>query len=534
LAVVDESTGAPIPAYQYTVMATAADQWSFGPLTRVNAEDGITTFTLNPSPGATRRILVAELNPSGKPTGRRGAAVFPAGPSSLTEAVVVMVGPGSTIAGSARHSVTGEPVAGAVVRQFLPSFGDGSAILEVPEAFRTPEVTTDEDGRFTMVGLVEGQYDLIAEAAGLRTVGVTSIIVDDSFDTSNQVTLQLTPTGTIRGVVTGQDGKPLTGSIVDLYNEGARRSNRTRTDSEGQFLFPDASPTSYRLTLWLDESGTEFQQQRFVLAPDEDRTADFDLSQCVELTGTLRVDGQLWYAAQLVNFELMSADWSAEQQFSSALKLLEAGRYRVLIPPGDWQLVMKSRGSAGGRGENLRLEAMPREQRHDFTVRVGRLRVEILLRGGSNLVPGSSISLAQRMSEEGPLMEDVASMILGDGTPVGIFTRLNPGTYRASIYSPGTNRRLLAQSSWVEVLPDQTAVIRLEWRDVDASGLTPVARAQRQIQQMGYNPGPVDGILGPVTSTALRRLQADHGLRPTGQLDEETIRFLNVKIPQPQ
>jgi hypothetical protein len=230
----------------------------------------------------------------------------------------------------------------------------------------------------------------------------------------------------------------------------------------------------------------------------------------------------------------MSADWSAEQQFSSALKLLEAGRYRVLIPPGDWQLVMKSRGSAGGRGENLRLEAMPREQRHDFTVRVGRLRVEILLRGGSNLVPGSSISLAQRMSEEGPLMEDVASMILGDGTPVGIFTRLNPGTYRASIYSPGTNRRLLAQSSWVEVLPDQTAVIRLEWRDVDASGLTPVARAQRQIQQMGYNPGPVDGILGPVTSTALRRLQADHGLRPTGQLDEETIRFLNVKIPQPQ
>ena len=48
----------------------------------------------------------------------------------------------------------------------------------------------------------------------------------------------------------------------------------------------------------------------------------------------------------------------------------------------------------------------------------------------------------------------------------------------------------------------------------------PIATLQRSLHWLGYDPGPVDGILGARTKAAIRAFQADAGLPVTGQVSE--------------
>jgi peptidoglycan hydrolase-like protein with peptidoglycan-binding domain len=42
---------------------------------------------------------------------------------------------------------------------------------------------------------------------------------------------------------------------------------------------------------------------------------------------------------------------------------------------------------------------------------------------------------------------------------------------------------------------------------------------QRHLQDLGYGPGPADGLIGPRTRDALRRFERDRGDEPTGAID---------------
>ena len=61
------------------------------------------------------------------------------------------------------------------------------------------------------------------------------------------------------------------------------------------------------------------------------------------------------------------------------------------------------------------------------------------------------------------------------------------------------------------------------------SGYNPsVATAQRDLQLLGYDSGPVDGVLGPRTERAIKEFQADYNLSARGNLDNPTA----IKIKQ--
>lgn len=45
-----------------------------------------------------------------------------------------------------------------------------------------------------------------------------------------------------------------------------------------------------------------------------------------------------------------------------------------------------------------------------------------------------------------------------------------------------------------------------------------VANTQSSLSRLGYDPGPVDGVLGPRTSAAIREYQYDNGLPLDGQV----------------
>lgn len=59
-----------------------------------------------------------------------------------------------------------------------------------------------------------------------------------------------------------------------------------------------------------------------------------------------------------------------------------------------------------------------------------------------------------------------------------------------------------------------------------------VRSAQQRLADKGYNPGPADGVAGAQTRAALRKFQADEGLRPTGRLDQPTLAKLDVGATQ--
>jgi Putative peptidoglycan binding domain len=61
-----------------------------------------------------------------------------------------------------------------------------------------------------------------------------------------------------------------------------------------------------------------------------------------------------------------------------------------------------------------------------------------------------------------------------------------------------------------------------------AMGREHVKSAQEALKSKGYDPGEVDGAMGPRTSAALRDFQQAEGLRATGRLDSETRTKLGI------
>lgn len=55
-----------------------------------------------------------------------------------------------------------------------------------------------------------------------------------------------------------------------------------------------------------------------------------------------------------------------------------------------------------------------------------------------------------------------------------------------------------------------------------------IRQVQQQLTDRGHNPGPVDGIMGPNTRSALRAFKQAQGLSGTG-LDQATLSVLGVE-----
>ncbi len=55
-----------------------------------------------------------------------------------------------------------------------------------------------------------------------------------------------------------------------------------------------------------------------------------------------------------------------------------------------------------------------------------------------------------------------------------------------------------------------------------------VKQAQQKLSEQGYEAGPADGIMGPKTQAAVKKLQQDKSLQASGQLDDQTLAALGV------
>ena len=70
------------------------------------------------------------------------------------------------------------------------------------------------------------------------------------------------------------------------------------------------------------------------------------------------------------------------------------------------------------------------------------------------------------------------------------------------------------------------------WEDDGSDGAQSgtVTRVQGGLAQLGYKPGPVDGVVGPQTSEAIREYQRDHGLLIDGQATAQLAEHIEQRI----
>lgn len=60
-----------------------------------------------------------------------------------------------------------------------------------------------------------------------------------------------------------------------------------------------------------------------------------------------------------------------------------------------------------------------------------------------------------------------------------------------------------------------------------------VRQAQKRLREFGYDPGPVDGIMGKKTVSAIESFQQDNGLPVTGKLNRATRQKLGIRSKGP-
>jgi len=60
-----------------------------------------------------------------------------------------------------------------------------------------------------------------------------------------------------------------------------------------------------------------------------------------------------------------------------------------------------------------------------------------------------------------------------------------------------------------------------------------VEAAQRALGALGFDPGPVDGLMGRRTRAALKAYQGANALEPSGRVDAATARALGISAPGP-
>jgi peptidoglycan hydrolase-like protein with peptidoglycan-binding domain len=72
------------------------------------------------------------------------------------------------------------------------------------------------------------------------------------------------------------------------------------------------------------------------------------------------------------------------------------------------------------------------------------------------------------------------------------------------------------------------ALLTAQAKDLDMDAV-PILTAegiravQQALQKKGFDPGPIDGVLGPQTEQAVRKFQEAYGINMSGRIDNQTL-----------
>ena len=82
---------------------------------------------------------------------------------------------------------------------------------------------------------------------------------------------------------------------------------------------------------------------------------------------------------------------------------------------------------------------------------------------------------------------------------------VGPGIAQEASTAPQAARKLIDMSAIPTLSPER------------------VSQVQQALQRKGFDPGPVDGVPGPMTREAVRGYQDRYGMPATGEIDNQTL-----------
>jgi peptidoglycan hydrolase-like protein with peptidoglycan-binding domain len=103
--------------------------------------------------------------------------------------------------------------------------------------------------------------------------------------------------------------------------------------------------------------------------------------------------------------------------------------------------------------------------------------------------------------------------------------------------APAAAAQAVPDSSVAAASPPPAAAARAAPDPSAAAAQMPTAEVrdvQGRLRAMGFNPGPVDGIVGPLTESAAQQYQRARGLDVTGAVDRNLLAQLRQETPPPQ
>ena len=91
-----------------------------------------------------------------------------------------------------------------------------------------------------------------------------------------------------------------------------------------------------------------------------------------------------------------------------------------------------------------------------------------------------------------------------------------------------TDEQMKKELDAAEKTRQKGAEIKEQIRDkiTDGRGSDDIREAQQALKAEGFDPGPIDGRLGPQTKAALSEYQTKENLKVTGRLDSQTKKRL--------
>lgn len=132
------------------------------------------------------------------------------------------------------------------------------------------------------------------------------------------------------------------------------------------------------------------------------------------------------------------------------------------------------------------------------------------------------------------LVRRLAAVLPVGETAVDVLARARAETVRAELLAQGVDPQRIRLEPPRAVMAGKdgvaTELALVAGAPASAAGASAemdAMAAQRRLKAAGFDPGPVDGVLGPRTRSALRDFQQARGLAPTGQLDAPTRALLS-------
>ncbi len=117
----------------------------------------------------------------------------------------------------------------------------------------------------------------------------------------------------------------------------------------------------------------------------------------------------------------------------------------------------------------------------------------------------------------------ICGLLVGCAARTAPETSAPPAPARPTTVTPAAPT--LPIVTWPQTPPPELVAAAPPARPVATAPPAPmsVVEAQRRLTQLGYRPGAADGQPGPRTTAALRLFQRDQRLKPSGELDADTI-----------